>query len=144
MLPTEIWVQPPGTPSVGMAYLNAWKATDDDEFMKGARAAADALCFGQLESGGWTDRVNFDPRGKTTGLYRHGTGNPRGRDVSTLDDDKTQAALCFLMEMDRSLEFRHEKIHEACLTALDALLKRSLQTVDFPRDGPALSNQARS
>lgn len=132
-LPTEIWVQPPGTPSVGMAFLNAWTATGDEEFMIGARAAADSLCFGQLESGGWTDRVNFDPQGKTTGRYRNGNGHPKGRNVSTLDDDKTQAALCFLMEMDRALEFRDEKIHDACLVALDALLKAQFANGGFPQ-----------
>ncbi len=132
-LPTEIWVQPPGTPTVGMAFLDAWKATGDEQFLEGARAAAGALCFGQLESGGWTDRVNFDPSGKTTGLYRHGTGNPKGRNVSTLDDDKSQAALRFLMEMDRALEFRDEKIHDACLVALDALLKSQFVNGGFPQ-----------
>ncbi|MBL8810390.1 MAG: pectic acid lyase [Planctomycetaceae bacterium] len=132
-LPSEIWVQPPGTPSVGMAFLQAWKATAEAEFLSGAQEAARALCHGQLESGGWTDRVNFDPKGKTTGHYRSGRGNPKGRDVSTLDDDKTQSALCFLMEMDQALEFKDAEIHDACVVALDSLLKAQFANGGFPQ-----------
>lgn len=140
-LPTEIWVQPPGTPSVGMAFLHAWKATGEQEFLDGAKAAARALCFGQLESGGWTDRVNFDPKSKTTGRYRGGRGNAKGRDVSSLDDDKTQSALRFLIEMDRALEFRDAEIHDACLVALESLLKAQFANGGFPQgwSGPVES-----
>lgn len=132
-LPAEIWVQPPGTPSVGMAFLHGYKATGESEFLDGAKEAASALCYGQLESGGWTDRVNFDPKGKTTGRYRGGRGNPKGRDVSTLDDDKTQSALCFLIEMDRTLDFKDAEIHDACLVGLDALLKAQFANGGFPQ-----------
>jgi hypothetical protein len=27
---TQIWVQPPGTPSVGMAFLRAWQVTQEN------------------------------------------------------------------------------------------------------------------
>jgi hypothetical protein len=49
---TQIWVQPPGTPAVGFAYLRAYEATGDDVYLEAAMAAADALVWGQLESGG--------------------------------------------------------------------------------------------
>ena len=39
---TEIWVQPPGTPTVGMAFLDAWKATGEREFLDAAVDAAGA------------------------------------------------------------------------------------------------------
>jgi len=51
--PTQIWVQPPGTPTVGMAYVKAWEATGDAFYLEAFRAAAHALVYGQLESGGW-------------------------------------------------------------------------------------------
>jgi hypothetical protein len=34
---TQIWVQPPGTPSVGQALLHAYKATGDERYWKAAR-----------------------------------------------------------------------------------------------------------
>ena len=30
--PTEIWVQPPGTPTIGQCYLRAWRITGDKYF----------------------------------------------------------------------------------------------------------------
>ena len=50
--PSTIWVQPPGTPAVGMAFLEAYKATGDTLFLNGAVEAARALVWGQLASGG--------------------------------------------------------------------------------------------
>src|SRR6187401_1508403 len=49
--PTQIWVQPPGTPSMGMAFLRAHEATGDARYLDAAKAAANALAIGQLESG---------------------------------------------------------------------------------------------
>jgi len=45
---TMIWVQPPGTPAVGMAFLDAYAATGDRSYLTAAEEAADALrriCF---------------------------------------------------------------------------------------------------
>ena len=44
----QIWVQPPGTPTVGMALLDAFKATDDKFFLEAATSAAEALVYGQV------------------------------------------------------------------------------------------------
>ena len=44
--PTEIWVQPPGTPFVGEAFLRAWRITGDPRYMDAARDAARALLMG--------------------------------------------------------------------------------------------------
>ena len=38
--PSQIWVQPPGTPSVGMAFLEAYAATKDERHLVAAQAAA--------------------------------------------------------------------------------------------------------
>src|SRR5829696_5263470 len=67
--PTQIWVQPPGTPSMGMAFLRAHEATGDARYLDAAKAAADALAIGQLESGGWDYLVDFDPK-MSSGWYR--------------------------------------------------------------------------
>lgn len=131
--PTEIWVQPPGTPTVGMAFLKAYQATGEQALLDKATAAAEALIFGQLKSGAWSDRVDFDPKGKRSDLYRNGKGNAKGRNYSTLDDDKSQAAIRFLIEMDKAHEQSHAGIHDAVTFALDALLKAQFANGGFPQ-----------
>src|SRR3954469_14732567 len=37
---TTAWLQPPGTPAVGMAYLTAHEATDDPYYLDAARETA--------------------------------------------------------------------------------------------------------
>jgi len=130
---TEIWVQPPGTPAVGMAYLRAHAATGRQPFLDAARDAAAALLHGQLESGGWTDSIDFDPGGRTADRYRGGRGRRKGRNYSTLDDDKTQSALRFLMQLDERLRFEDRAVHEAVTYALDALLAAQFANGGFPQ-----------
>jgi len=131
--PTEIWVQPPGTPAVGEAFLDAYDASPNPVFLEAAKAAAAALLHGQLESGGWADRVDFDPAGKNTGLYRDGRGKAKGRNYSTLDDDKTQSALRFLIRLDQRLNGTDPKLHEAVQYALDRLLTAQFANGGFPQ-----------
>ena len=51
--PTMIWVQPPGTGTMGHAFLDAFHATGDRQFLDAAKSAADALVRGQHPAGGW-------------------------------------------------------------------------------------------
>ena len=69
----QIWVQPPGTPTVGMAYLKAYEATGDSFYLKAAQDAAEALVYGQLKSRGWTNLIDFNRRGRVA-QYRNGKG----------------------------------------------------------------------
>ena len=131
--PTEIWVQPPGTPAVGLAFVRAFDATGKQVFLEAANECAKALMHGQLESGCWTDRVDFDPKGKNTGYYRHGKGNAKGRNYSTLDDDKSQSALRCLIEVDRAHGFKEKSIHESVQYGLEALLKTQFANGGFPQ-----------
>ena len=54
-----------------MAYLAAYDATGERGYLEAAEEAARALMHGQLQSGGWANRVDFDPAGAA--LYRNGT-----------------------------------------------------------------------
>ena len=101
--PTQIWVQPPGTPSVGTAFLRAYEATGEPFYLQAAREAARALAAGQLQSGGWDYLIDFDPR-ESRRWYRRGdlgrvpdAEAARRRNVTTFDDDTTQSALRFLL-----------------------------------------------
>lgn len=129
--PEEIWVQPPGTPSVGLAYLAAHKATGDKFYLDAARETGKSLIYGQLASGGWTASIDFDPRGPRIGQYRNGKG--RGRNNSTLDDGISQTAIGFLARLDGELEFKDSAVHEAVTIASDALLKAQFPCGAFPQ-----------
>lgn len=143
----QIWVQPPGTPTVGSAFLDAYEATRDPRDLNAARDAAKALLLGQLHSGGWAYSITFDPAEREQWSYRidlegrptrdpvkaADRKTPGGWDVwrkrkykgnlSTLDDNTTQASTRFLVRMDQALRFEDRAIHEAALFALDALRK---------------------
>jgi hypothetical protein len=127
----QIWVQPPGTPAVGVAYLRAFAVTGDPRFRDAARDAAHALVYGQLKSGGWTQTIDFDPQGSRVALYRNGRG--KGRNHTSLDDNQTQAAIAFLARMDQVLQFKDAAIHESAQVALDALLKAQFPNGAFPQ-----------
>ncbi|MGI8980999.1 MAG: pectate lyase [Pirellulaceae bacterium] len=139
-----IWIQPPGTPAVGEAFLDAYDATGDELHLRGAKAAAGALVRGQLQSGGWYYHVVVEGEGRKTFAYRAdrpGETDPNAQkpgkpgfgwdvwklrkgkgNITTLDDDTTQAATRFLVRMDKTLEFKDQPIHEAAMYALSSLL----------------------
>ena len=145
--PGTIWVQPPGTPAVGLAFLDAYEATGDEFHLHAAKDAALALVKGQLRSGGWHYRIEFDPRKRAEFIYRDSpqggqdhipkTPYPGGWDVwkqrrykadmTLLDDDTTPAALRLLMRVDAALKFKDKAIHDAAQYAL-----RSTVAAQYP------------
>jgi hypothetical protein len=121
--PTQVEVQREATPIVALAYLDAFEMTGDRAFLDYARAAADALVRGQLCSGGWDYLIEFDPAKRGQYAYRADNNCGAGkRDVTTLDDNVTQACVRVLARVDRALNFSDARIHEAALYALDKLL----------------------
>lgn len=127
-----IFVQPPGTPSVGMAYLKAYAATGDPFYLEAARKAAEALIQGQLKSGGWTQVIHFAPPKKgIVGNYRKGIQG--SWNISSLDDGQSQAALEFLIRADQAFKFKNADIHEAALYGLEALLRAQFANGAFPQ-----------
>ena len=128
--PDILFVQPPGTPTVGMAYLKAYEATGDRFYLDAARETAEALVYGQLQSGGWTQTIHY-AKANRVGKYRNGKGG--NWNVSSLDDGQTQAALLMLMRLDRALGFKDAKVHEAVTYGLNALLKAQFSNGGFPQ-----------
>ena len=144
--PTQVWVQPPGTPYVGEALLEAFLVSGEEYLLEVARDAGHALAMGQLVSGGWDYRIEFDPKQRHEWAYRVDVAASREpvdstkrassrkqKNVTTLDDDTTQAALRFLIKLDIVLEKKDQRIHETVNYALESLLKAQYPNGAWPQ-----------
>ncbi|HTO03941.1 MAG TPA: pectate lyase [Opitutus sp.] len=127
----QIWTEPPGTPAVGMAFLKAYEATEDSDYLIAATNAGMALVYGQLQSGGWSQTIDFDPKGERVNRYRNGRG--AGPNHSSLDDNQTQSSIAFLALLDQALGFKNPVVHEAVQYALDGLLAAQFLNGAFPQ-----------
>lgn len=135
--PKTAWLQPPGTPAVGMAYLDAYRLTHDPVLLDAAKEAADALIRTQLVSGGWNDSLELDPAERPKYAFRVDLG-PQGkvgklRNTSTFDDNKSQSAIRFLMQLDKELGFQDARLHEAARYALDSFCKAQYPNGAWPQ-----------
>lgn len=134
--PTTAWTQPPGTPAVGMAYLDAYRLTRDPQLLAAAQETAQALIRGQLVSGGWDNSMEFDPEKRKKYAYRvdlKGAEAGKRSNTTTFDDDKSQSALRFLMQLDQETEFKEAALHEAALYALDAFIHAQYPNGAWPQ-----------
>ena len=104
--PTMIWVQPPGTPSMGQLFLDAYHATGEELYYRAAEKAARALIKGQLPSGGWNYII--DVAGEASLKEWYGTIGRHGWRLeefnhyygnATFDDDATYAPAMFMLRM---------------------------------------------
>jgi len=129
---TLAWVQPPGTPAVGLIFLEVYEKTGDSYYLEAAVETALALVKGQLQSGGWDYRIEFDPKKRQGYAYRS-DARTEGHNVTTLDDDTTQATLRCLIRVDRALAFQDAAIHEAALYGLESLLKAQYPNGAWPQ-----------
>ena len=85
---TMQWLQPPGTPSVGMALLEAYQRTGEKALLDHALAAGAALAAAQLPSGGWNYSFDFSDPARS-----------KRRNISTFDDNTSQSCLRFLLAL---------------------------------------------
>lgn len=122
--PDTIWVQPPGTPSVGMAMLEIYQKTGLNEALQAAVSAGHALVNGQLQSGLWTDRIEFEPSARKRFAYRvDGKPGSKSFNTSTFDDDKSQSAVRFLLRLNDELKGGDQRIRESLDVALGSIIK---------------------
>ncbi len=148
--PTTAWIEPPATPAVGSAYLNAYRSCGDPVLLQAAKETADALIRGQLRSGGWDNSIEFDPDIRKKYAYRVDALTGKGlRNTTTFDDDKSQSVMRFLMQLDRELRFQDERLHEAVEYALHAVVKSQYacgawpqRYSEFPESDQATAKQA--
>lgn len=143
--PTIISIQPPGTTTMGLAMLRAYQATGDEVFLTAAKDAAKALLKCQLASGGWDSDFDFNPE-KAKNYYLRsdldaGSKEPgKRRNSTTLDDNKTESALLFLLEMVHEPACKDDAELKRCTKfAFDALLAAQAAIGAWPQQfsGPA-------
>ena len=132
-----VWVQPPGTPSVGMAFVEAYELTREPSLLAAANAAADCLMRGQLRSGGWNASIEFAPDARKKLAYRVDAERTKSKtmplNVTTFDDDKSQSAMRFLMRFDKVKGFEDERLHESITFALESTLKAQYPNGAWPQ-----------
>lgn len=131
MTPSQGWVQPPGTPAVGLAMLQAFEATGDRRFLDGAVETAHALAATQLDSGGWYPMIEFDPEQQRAWCYRRLPAAQRDRaaqaenkycNASSIDDNISQSALELLMRVDLALDGEDQLIRDAVAYGLEKVM----------------------
>ena len=116
---TQIEVQPPGTPAVGLTFLRAYKVTGEKEYLFAAEHAGDALIYGQTKYGGWEHTMDFS---------KGPVGNV------SFDDDQTQTAIRLLMALDQ--EIKKKTLSEAVKKGLDLMLASQHDNGAWPHRYP--------
>jgi pectate lyase-like protein len=137
---SQIWVQPPGTPTVGEMLLEAHQGTGDAQYLKYAGRVAEALIWGQQPSGGWHYFIDFDPAGIPK-FYEEVASQCRGWEEfyyyygnATFDDDVTASATRFLLHLyTTSMDPRYKP---ALVKALDFVLQSQYPNGGWPQRYP--------
>lgn len=113
--PSMIWIQPPGTGSVGHLLLDAWSATGDARYYDAAERVASALVRAQHPSGGWNYLHDFAGDASLREWYATVGRNAwrleefqRYEGNATFDDGGTAEATKFLLRLyDVGRDARH-------------------------------------
>lgn len=144
--PTIISIQPPGTTTVGLSLLRAYRATGDPLFLTQAKEAANALVQSQLATGGWGSDFDFDPEKQKryhlrSDLLKGDTERGKRSDYSTLDDNKTQSAMLFLLELVNTPDAGvSDEIKEALEYAWERLIHYQAPNGAWPQQYSSASN----
>ncbi len=139
--PTMIWVQPPGTATMGHLFLDAYHATGDDYYYRAAEKAAEALIWGQHPSGGWHYMIDFGGEASMKDWYatygrnawrmeefQHYWGN------ATFDDAGTSEAMQFLLRL--YVEKRDPRWRPALEKAVNFVLESQYPIGGWPQRYP--------
>jgi hypothetical protein len=138
---TMIWLQHPGTVSMGHLFLDAYRATGDEFYYHAAQKAANAIIWGQSHEGGWNYMIDFagdsslkqwyntiGKNGWRLEEFQHYYGN------STFDDDITSDAARFLLRM--YVEKLDPAYKPALDKAIDFIIKSQYPVGGWPQRYP--------
>lgn len=136
-----IWVQPPGTATMGHLYLDAYHATGDEYYYLAAEQVAGALIAGQHRSGGWNYFIDFAGPSATRRWYET-IGKNAWRmeefqhysDNATFDDMGTSEAAQFLLRL--YLEKRDPRYRPALDRAVSFVVASQYPIGGWPQRWP--------
>ncbi len=145
--PSMIWIQPPGTATVGHLYLDCYHASRDEYFYEAAAEVARSLTAAQNPAGGWNYLHDFAGEKSVRRWYEtigrngwrleefhHYFGN------ATFDDAGTAEASQFLLRM--YVEKRDERFVEALERAVRFVLDSQYDNGGWPQRHPAVAEAA--
>ncbi len=140
---TMIWMQPPGTASVGHLFLDAYHATGDEFYYSAAERVAGAVIYAQHPSGGWNYVADFAGEAALMDWYatigkqawrleefQHYYGN------ATFDDVGTAEAAKFLLRL--YVEKLDSKYRPALDKAIDFMLVSQYPIGGWPQRFPLM------
>jgi len=143
--PSMIWIQPPGTATVGHLYLDCYHATGDEFYFDAAADVAEGLIEAQHPAGGWNYLHDFageesirrwyDTIGKNGWRleeFHYYYGN------ATFDDAGTAEASQFLLRM--FLEKSEARYSEPVDRALHFVLDSQYANGGWPQRYPFVNN----
>lgn len=141
---TMVWLQHPGTISMGHVFLDAYRATNNEYYYTAAEKAARAIIWGQSDEGGWNYMIDFagdrslkqwystiGKNGWRLEEFQHYYGN------ATFDDDVTSDAARFLMRM--YLEKMDPVYKPALDKAIDFIIESQYPNGGWPQRYPLRS-----
>ena len=139
--PSMIWIQPPGTATMGHLFLDAYHATGDETYYQAAEKTAGALISGQLPSGGWHYFVDTAGPASQAEWYRTiGKNAWRMEEFhydwgnATFDDAGTSESMQFLLRL--YLEKRDPKYRPALDKAIGFVLESQYPVGGWPQRYP--------
>jgi PelA/Pel-15E family pectate lyase len=144
---TMIWIQPPGTATVGHLYLDCYYATRDEFYYQAAMDVAEGLIGAQHPSGGWNYLHDFAGEESTRRWYdtigkngwrleefHHYYGN------ATFDDAGTSEASQFLLRL--YLERRASRLRAPLERAISFVLDSQYENGGWPQRFPRVDGEA--
>lgn len=138
---TMIWLQPPGTATVGHVLLDAFHATGDEYYYRSAERVADAIIRAQLPAGGWNYVADFAGEASLRDWYATVGKNAWRLEEfqvyygnGTFDDGGTIDAATFLLRM--YLEKKDATYRKPFSNALDFVLKSQYPIGGWPQRFP--------
>lgn len=145
--PSMIWIQPPGTATVGHLYLDCFHATRDEFYYQAAMDVAEGLIAAQHPAGGWNYHHDFageesarrwyetiGKNGWRLEEFHHYYGN------ATFDDAGTSEASQFLLRM--YLERRSSRLRAPLERAIQFVLDSQYENGGWPQRFPRVEGEA--
>lgn len=145
--PSMIWIQPPGTATVGHLYLDCFHATRDEFYYQAAMEVADGLIAAQHPAGGWNYLHDFAGEDSTRRWYdtigkngwrleefHHYYGN------ATFDDAGTSEASQFLLRL--YLERRSSRLRAPLERAIRFVLESQYPNGGWPQRYPRVDGES--